>query len=300
VRVLFCGLGWRPIVDAIRARLPAGDEVALWDRRRPLEEAAREFEVLLPSNGGASRSVIEASPRLRLIQQPAVGVDGIDLEAAKERGIPVCNAPGTNSDSVAQAALLLMLALARRLKEAETAFERAEIGEPLGVELSGKVLGLIGLGRSGGRLKAAAEALGMRVLSVRSTDGEAELDALLAAADFVSLHCPLTPRTRGLLNRVTFGKMKSGAHLINCARGGIVDQAALEEALRSGRLRGAGLDVFEDEPWDPRASLFRRADVIALPHVAGSTEEAFGRIADITAGNIRRLADDRPLEHRIG
>jgi phosphoglycerate dehydrogenase-like enzyme len=300
VNVLFCGSGWRLIVDFVRERLPPDITIRARDLSLPLKDEVREIDVLLPSNARIDAGVIAAAPRLSFIQQPAVGVEGIDLEAARARSIPVCNAPGSNERSVAEAALLLMLALARRMPAAQRAFAEVRIGEPLGVELGEKTLGLIGgSGRSGSRLAAAADGLGMRVLSVGRSSSRADLLELAAASDFVSVHCPLTPATRGLIGAEFFARMRPGAHLINCARGGVVDRDALLAALESGRLGGAGLDTFWSEPWDPSDPLFQRGDVIALPHVAGSTREAFARIADIVAENIGRHRRGEPLLHRI-
>jgi phosphoglycerate dehydrogenase-like enzyme len=118
-------------------------------------------------------------------------------------------------------------------------------------------------------------------------------------ADVVSIHCPLTPETRGMIDREAFSAMKPGAFLVNCARGPIVDRSALVAALESGRLGGAGLDVYWEEPWDPADPLFGRDDVIAMPHIAGSTEEAYGRITDIVVENIRRAAAGEPVLHRV-
>jgi phosphoglycerate dehydrogenase-like enzyme len=300
VNVLFCGSGWRLMVDFIRERLPPGISIRARDLQKPLAEEVREVSVLLPSNAVIDAAVLAAAPRLELIQQPAVGTEAIDIEAARARGIPVCNAPGSNERSVAEAALLLMLALARRMPAAQRAFEEVRIGEPLGVELAGKTLGLIGGGgRSGSRLGAAAAGLGMRVLSVgRSSPREALLE-LAGASDFVSIHCPLTPATRGLVGAELFEHIKPGAMLINCARGGVVDKGALLDALASGKLGGAGLDTYWEEPWEPSDRIFQLDNVITLPHVAGSTRESFGRIADIVAENIGRHRRGEPLLHRI-
>jgi phosphoglycerate dehydrogenase-like enzyme len=158
---------------------------------------------------------------------------------------------------------------------------------------------VIGLGKSGSRLAVAAEALGMEVVGVRSTSSREELDALLARADFISLHLPLTPATRGLLGEAELALVKPGACVVNCARGPIIDRDALESALASGRLGGAGLDVFWEEPWDPDDPLFARDDVVTLPHVGGSTVEVFARVADLVAENIRRLMAGEELLHRI-
>lgn len=299
MKIVFCGSGWFEILDFIRARLPAGVSLEAWDRRTPLREALRGANVILPSNAPIDRAAIEAPAELLLVQQPAVGTDGIDLAAARARGVPVCNAPGTNPPSVAEAALFLMLALARRWKRAQRAFAEARIGVPLGIELCGKTLLVVGLGQSGSRVARAAEALGMRVLGARSSTPRAELLAMCTQADVLSVHCPLGPATRGLVDAEVLAALRPGALLVNCARGPIVDRSALEGALRSGHLAGAGLDVYWEEPWDPADPLLGRDDVVTLPHVAGSTEEAFGRIADIVVENVRRVTAGEPLLHRV-
>jgi phosphoglycerate dehydrogenase-like enzyme len=299
LEIVFCGTGWLPMVDAVRSRLPEGASLRVRDYVRPLPEEVAGAHVILPSNAHIDAEAIAAARDLRLIQQPAVGVEVVDLEAARGRGVPVCNAPGANADALAQNALLLILALARRLPEARRAFAERRIGVPLGRELTGKVLGVIGLGKSGSRLAVAAEALGMEVVGVRSTSSREELDALLARADFISLHLPLTPATRGLLGEAELALVKPGACVVNCARGPIIDRDALESALASGRLGGAGLDVFWEEPWDPDDPLFARDDVVTLPHVGGSTVEVFARVADLVAENIRRLMAGEELLHRI-
>jgi D-3-phosphoglycerate dehydrogenase len=299
MQVVFCGTGWFPVVDAIREKLPKGYVVRIRDIARPLVEEVKDAQVILPSNAVIGREAIEAARSLILIQQPAVGHEGIDLEAAKTRGIPVCNAPGTNSASVAEAAMLLLLACARRYRVAERSFAAATIGTPLGIELEHKTLGLVGLGQSGARVERAALALGMKVLPVRSTSTREDFEAMLSVSDFVSIHCPLNARTRGMFDARAFRAMKTGAFLINCARGAIVDRGAFEEALASGRLGGAGLDVFWQEPWDPLDPLYTREDVITLPHIAGSTTDSFERIAAIVAENVRRIASGEELIHRI-
>ncbi|MDI3284202.1 2-hydroxyacid dehydrogenase [Polyangium sp. 15x6] len=299
MHIVFCGTGWFPIVDAIRARLPLGVTLRSWDPGLPLAGQVEDADVLLPSNARLDADVIAAPRNLRLIQQPAVGTEGIDLAAARARGVPVCNAPGTNGQSVAEAALFLILALARRFPRASRAFAERSIGAPLGIELAGRTLGILGLGRSGAALARIAEALGMRILAARSTTSPEDVLDLAARADVISIHCPLTPKTRGLVGEAFLSRVKPGALLVNVARGPIVDRDALLHALETGRLGGAGLDVFWEEPWDPVDPLYRRDDVVVLPHVAGSTEEAFARIADIVAGNVHRLLRGEPLLHRI-
>ena len=281
--------------------MPADWQLTLWDRATPLDRllATGDVDVLFPSNAPISASVLAGSRGLRLIQQPAAGTDAIDLEAARTRGVPVCNAPGANHVSVAELALLLMLGLARRLPEAGPAFAAGTIGAPTGRELAGRRLGVVGVGLTGRAVARLGEALGMKVAAVGSQRSDAEWRALLSDSDVVSLHCPLTDATRGLIDDRALALMKPGALLINCARGPVVDRAALERALADGRLGGVGLDVLWDEPWDPADPLFAHPRVMVLPHVAGSTEEAFGRIADIAIDNIHRATRGAPLLHRV-
>ena len=299
MRVLFCGSGWRSFVDVIAARLPAEHEIAAWDLVRPLAEVVADVDVLLPSNAPIDAALLASATRLRLVQQPAAGTDNIDLAAARARGVPVCNAPGASATAVAEMALFLLLALVRRQPAASAAFAAARIGDPIGRELRGRRLGVVGLGRSGTALAAIARAMGMTVSSVTSRSTEAEWTELLATSDAISLHCPLGPATRHLVDDAAFARMKPGALLVNCARGPIVDRAALERALERGQLGGVGLDVFWDEPWDPADPLYRRPDVVVMPHVGGSTEECLGRVADIVAGNIARLIAGEELLHRV-
>jgi phosphoglycerate dehydrogenase-like enzyme len=209
----------------------------------------------------------------------------------------VCNAPGTNQVAVAEAALFLLLALARRAPAARDAFAAREVGVPLGIELAGRTLGIIGMGRVGSAVAERARALGMRVISLGRGGDRA---AFFAACDAISIHCPLTDDTRGLVDAAAFAAMKPGALLVNLARGGVIDRAALVEALRGDRLGGVGLDVHWTEPPDPGDPLYADPRVVALPHIAGSTEEAFARIADVVASNIARLERGEPLVNRVG
>src|SRR5688500_12794282 len=231
MRLLFCGSGWLDVVERIRARLAPDDELRAWDRTRPLVDEVADIDVLLPSNGLIDAAVISAARALRLIQQPAAGYEGIDVAAARGRGIPVCNAPGANHVSVAECALLLILALARRLPAARDAFARAAIGGPLGVELAGRTLGVVGLGRTGSALAERATALGMQVIGLTSRSTAADRAAFWPRCDVISLHCPLNDDTRGLIGAAALAAMKPGALLVNLARGGIIDRPALEAAL---------------------------------------------------------------------
>jgi phosphoglycerate dehydrogenase-like enzyme len=299
MRLLFCGSGWLPMIDRVAARLPEGSSIERWDLTTPLVEVVRDIDVLLPSNAHITADVIAAAAKLRLIQQPAAGTEGIDKPAAAARDIPVCNAPGTNHVSVAELALYLLLALARRAPVAARRFAAREVGAPLGIELAGKTLGIIGMGRSGTALADRARALGMTVIALRRGATAADRHAFFSACDAVSIHCPLTPETRGLVGAEALARMKPGAFLINVARGGVIDRGALVEALAAGRLGGVGLDVHWHEPPDPADPLYLDPRVVALPHVAGSTEEAFARIADVVVENLRRIVAGEPLLHRV-
>jgi phosphoglycerate dehydrogenase-like enzyme len=298
VRLLYCGSGWLPIVDHLAAALPDAT-LARWDRREPLARCVADIDVLLPSNAAITAEVIAAAPQLRLIQQPAAGTEHIDRAAALTRGIPICNAPGANHVAVAELALYLLLGLARRAPLHASTFAARTIGEPVGFELAGKTLGIVGMGRSGSALADRARALGMTVIALGRDATVGDRAAFFGAAHAFSLHCPLTPATRGLVDTAAFAAMRPGALLINCARGGIVDRAALEAALTRGLLGGVGLDVLWDEPGDPAEPLFADPRVMVLPHVAGSTTEAFARITAIVVENVGRLVRGEPLLHRV-
>jgi phosphoglycerate dehydrogenase-like enzyme len=299
MRLLFCGSGWLPVVDQIAARLPDGASITCWDRRIALTAAVADVDVILPSNAAITPEVVHAAPRLRLIQQPAAGTEHIDRTAAAARAIPICNAPGANHISVAETALFLLLALARRAPVAARAFAARELGVPLGLELAGKTLGVIGLGRSGAAVAERARALGMTVISLGRGATPEQRFAFFAAAHAVTIHCPLTPETRGLVDAAALAAMRPGALLVNCARGAVIDRAALLASLATPHLGGVGLDVHWTEPPDPADPIYADPRVLALPHVGGSTVEAFSRIAEIVIENLARLAADQPLLHRV-
>ena len=236
-----------------------------------------------------------AQPRLRVVGRAGVGVDNIDVAAARQVGVIVVNAPLASTDAVAEHTLALMLALARRLPQADASLRRGEWrkSEFLGTELGGKTLGLIGLGRIGAAVAERARALGMAVVAYDPLLSPEEiavrgarplgLQALLAEADYLSLHVPLTPDTRGLLDAHALARLRPGARVVCTARGGLVDEAALLAALDTGRLAGAALDVFEEEPPRP-GPLLNHPALILTPHIAAQTVEAQARAAlDIVA-----------------
>ena len=254
---------------------------------------------------------IAAAPKLRLIQKIGVGVNTIDLEAARARGIAVCNLPGTNSRAVAEMTLLLMLGALRRVAhlDAETRAGRGW-SQPTALqdglfELAGRKVGLVGYGAVPKILAPVLQTLGCEVLyTAQSPKPDAigsfrSMGALLSESDIVSLHIPETPETRGRINAVAIARMKPGAVLVNTARGGLVDQAALVAALRSGHLAAAGLDVFTAEPTDPADPLLSLPNVVLTPHVAWLTTGTFARSFSIAAENCRRLEHGQPLLHQV-
>jgi D-3-phosphoglycerate dehydrogenase len=241
--------------------------------------------------------VLEAGKQLRVVGRAGVGYDNIDVDAATQRGIVVVNARGAPSISTAEHTLALLLALVRHIPQAYASLRRGEWrrSDFVGVELRGKTLGLIGLGRIGAEVAKRVVALEMRVLAydpfVSSEHARrlgvtlVSLDELLAQADFVSIHTPLTRDTRGLLNAAAFARMKPGARLVNAARGELVDSRALLEALDRGHLAGAALDVFDIEP-PPLGPLVLHERVIAVPHLGASTEEAQVAVSLEVAGHV--------------
>jgi len=254
---------------------------------------------------------IAATPKLRLIQKIGVGVNTIDLEAARARGIAVCNLPGTNSRAVAEMTLLLMLGALRRVAhlDAETRAGRGW-SQPTALqdglfELAGRKVGLVGYGAVPKILAPVLQTLGCEVLyTAQSPKPDAigsfrSMGALLSESDIISLHIPETPETRGRINAVAIARMKPGAVLVNTARGGLVDQAALVAALRSGHLAAAGLDVFTAEPTDPADPLLSLPNVVLTPHVAWLTTGTFARSFSIAAENCRRLEHGQPLLHQV-
>ncbi|MCM3879463.1 MAG: hypothetical protein ND807_05080 [Vicinamibacterales bacterium] len=274
-------------------------------------EEIADAEVLLHVLEPVGVATIDRAPRLRLIQKLGIGVDTIDLDLARQRGIAVCNMPGTNTRAVAELTLLLMLATLRRLTDLDHLIRAGqgwavadESIDGLG-ELGGRTVGLVGFGAVGRCLAPMLTAVGATVTytDVREVPGAAgrflTLDDLLSSADIVSLHVPLTAETAGMMNAAAFSKMKAGSILINAARGRLVDEPALLDALRRRHLRGAGLDVFNTEPVETSNPLLRCPNVIATPHLAWLTAETISRSLAVFAENCRRLRHGQELLHRV-
>jgi phosphoglycerate dehydrogenase-like enzyme len=299
---------------ALSARLTALDGLDIVicpedDDHRFLAEM-RDAEVLWHVLKPCTAPVIAASPKLRLIQKIGIGVNTIDVETAAARGIAVCNLPGSNAPAVAEMALMLMLATLRRLPQVDAGlragrfYPSPDLQDHLR-ELGGRTVGLLGYGAVPQRLTPALKALGCRVIyhSRSRVDGAAAefvpFQRLLAESDVLSLHVPLTGETARIIDAAALARMKPGAILVNTARGGLVDQAALAAALTSGRLLGAGLDVFVHEPPDPEDPLFALDNVVVAPHLAWVTGETFDRSFATAAENCRRLAAGEPLLNRV-
>lgn len=275
---------------------------------------AREIadaEVLLHVLQPVTAAMIAQAPRLKLVQKLGVGVNTIDLEACKLACVAVANMPGVNSQAVAEMALALMLSVLRRLTYLDPLTRRGEGWAPDpdlidgAGEIAGRTVGFVGYGASASRLGAALEALGATVIYTARSPKPGlpgrfvSFNQLLAAADIISLHLPLTDETQGLIGPAALAAMKPGAILINTARGGLVDEAALVAALRSGNLRGAGIDVFTQEPVDPANPLLTLPTVVVAPHQAWLTPETLDRSLAVAFHNCRRIASGHPLLNRI-
>ncbi|MFL5819058.1 MAG: 2-hydroxyacid dehydrogenase [Solirubrobacteraceae bacterium] len=288
-------------------RLVAEHEVDLWRERLPptpgqlRQRASRADGLLCLLTDRIDADLIAACPRLRVISNFAVGCDNVDVPAARARGIALGYTPGVLTETTADLAFALILAIARRLPEGMAAVAAGEwlSWEPgwlLGRDVHSATLGIVGLGRIGQAVARRARGFGMEILHTRARGGM-PLDDLLARSDFVSLHCPLTPLTRHLIAEAQLRAMKPTAYLVNTSRGGVVDQAALERALREGWIAGAGLDVTDPEPLPPDHSLLGAPNLIVVPHVGSATHATRERMADLAVDNLLAGLAGRPMPH---
>jgi len=281
-------------------------DAALWSKRDELIARVADARAIIVRNATqVDAELLAAAPALKVVARMGVGLDNIDLETCKARGIEVCPAIGANAASVAEyviaAALILLRGRALRSTQRLVDGEWPRESLARGVELAGRTLGIIGFGSIGQVMAAKGAAMGMQIIAYDAmlpADAPAwnaarytSLEDLIAEADVISLHCPLTPETRGLIGTAELARMKPGAILVNSARGGIVDEAACASALRSGHLGGAALDTFDTEPIKPETgALFEGlGNIILTPHVAGVTQEANKRISDVAVVNVRRI-----------
>lgn len=301
----------RELFSDVIKRLEEYYEVEVWDKYQPppydkLLEKARVVDALASLlTDRIDCNLLTEARKLRIVSQYAVGYDNIDVGCATKKGVYVTNTPGVLTEATAELTWALLMAVSRRIVEADHfvrwgEWERLRTGwHPkmmLGVELKGKTIGIIGLGRIGSRVAEFARAFGMRVVYydvVRRRDVEEgmgveykPLEELLSESDFISVHTPLTEETKHLINYERLKKAKKGAILINTSRGAVVDTEALVRALREGRLAGAGLDVFEEEPLDPNHPLTAFKNVVLVPHIGSATYETRHKMAELVADNL--------------
>ena len=277
------------------------------------EEVIRRIadaDIVLGNKTPVSRRVFAQCPNVKLLCLVSTGYNVVDIQAAKEHGVPVCNVPAYGTDMVAQFAIGLLLEICHHVQLHNEAVHAGEWERcpsfcfwkaPI-LELSGKTMGIIGFGRIGRAVGRIAKALGMKVLATGSRkcpEGEAiadyvDLDTVLRGSDVVSLHCPLFPETEKLINADTIAKMKDGAILINNSRGGLLDEQAVAEALNCGKLSAAGLDVVTVEPITADNPLLAAKNCIITPHISWAASQCRQRIIDITAANIRGFLEGKP------
>jgi D-3-phosphoglycerate dehydrogenase len=309
------------LADSGLAILRAADDVDLDYRpglkgEELLKEVAASDALITRSGTAVTKELVNAGTRLRIVGRAGVGLDNVDVEACTERGILVINAPMANIMSATEHTMAMLLALCRNIPEAHASVKRGEWTRAkfMGMELNEKTLGIIGLGRIGSRVTTRARAFGMKVIAydpyippVRFQENGAEqvtLDALLARADVITVHTPLTDETRGMLGVNEIAKMKPGAVVLNIARGGIYEEQALADALNAGRIAGAAIDVYTDEPPRKEHPLVTAKNIILSPHIGANTIEAQDRVAvqtsemviDALRGSIFVSAVNLPFE----
>jgi glyoxylate reductase len=277
-------------------RLASAHEIEVWPEQLPpgseeLLSRAPELDGLLSLlTDPVDAELLDAAQRLRAISNYAVGVDNVDLDAATARGIPVGNTPGVLTDTTADLAVALMLGISRHLVEGDAYVRRGEwrtweTGLLLGHDLHGATVGIVGFGRIGQAVARRLEGFGCELL-YSSRSGGAPLDELLERSDFVSLHPPLTPETRGLIGDEALARVKPTAYLVNTARGPIVDSHALARALHDGRIAGAALDVTDPEPLPADHPLLEAPNLLVLPHLGSATHATRERMADMAVDNL--------------
>jgi phosphoglycerate dehydrogenase-like enzyme len=314
LKVLFVGQPGNldPWFDDVVTAIGEAHAVALFDPADELESQLRGVAVVVDQGGIGSRATIQAAAAagVKLWQVLGTGMDHVDVQYILDQGLPLANTPGPfSSVALAEHALFLMLYFAKQFPLAQRNVRRGAFYRPMNEELAGATLGLVGLGASGRELAKRAAVLDMQIvgldtqpppaadldrLGVTCLGGPEALDSLLGQSDYVSMHVPLTRRTRHMLNARALACMQPHSVLVNVARGEVVDEVALVCALRSGKLRGAGIDVFAHEPLDPDNPLLELDNVVLTPHVAGVTTGTSRRRAGAVAENVRRIAAGFP------
>jgi glyoxylate reductase len=300
----------RKLPGAALERLVSAHEVEVWPERLPptrerLVARVTDVEGLLCMlTDEIDAALLDHAPLLTVISNYAVGYDNIDVAAAAARGIRVGNTPDVLTDATADLTLALLLAIARKLPQEFAAVREGrwrpwEPGHNLGADVHGQTLGLIGFGRIGQAVAKRASGFDMRVLHSDSRSDQTATNELLATSDFVSLHTPLTPRTHHLIDAAALARMKPSAFLINTARGGIVDQVALAEALHNRTIAGAALDVTDPEPLAAADPLLKAPNLIVVPHIGSATKRTRERMADLAVDNLMAGLDGKPLPHEV-
>ena len=320
MKVLFLGQlnNLEPWFRDVVAAVGEAHQVVLWDADAPFGPQIRDAQVVVDQGGGVgTRAMIDAGAAagVKLWQVLGTGLDHVDVQYILDRGLTLANTPGPfSSVALAEHALFLMLYFAKHFPATQHNMTTGTFYRPMNDELDGATLGLIGLGASARELARRAAACDMRLLGIdlqpppadvleafgiRYLGGPESLDMLLAESDYVSIHVPLTRRTRHMIDARALAVLRPGSILINVARGGIVDQAALVDALQRRSLRGAGLDVFAVEPLEADSPLLQLDNVVLTPHVAGGTTGTSRRRAEAVADNIRRTAAGLPPLYTI-
>ncbi len=294
------------VLDAAKSVLSYDNKTGL--SADDLKKIIGEYDgIIIRSATKLTKDILSAATKLKVVARAGVGVDNVDLAYAKEKGIAVMNTPGGSTSAVAELALAMMLGMARRLTEADGSMKAGKWEKKTmeGVQLAGKTLGIIGMGRIGRKLAQYCRALGMTTIGydpIVTADAEGltrvSLDNVLRMSDYISLHVPLTPETKHVVNDAAIAKMKKGVRILNCARGGVIDEAALARALDSGQVAGAGLDVFEAEP--PAAgSVATHPKVIATPHIGAATAEAQSSVSSEAAEIIVHYVKTGEIMNRV-
>lgn len=285
-----------------------GFDVVPATSREDLERALRGSDALVVRSATkVDEALLEMAPSLRVVARAGVGVDNIDLDAATRRGIAVFNAPNANTTAAAELTVALILAALRHIADADRSIREGRWDRAAfkGAELAGRRLGLVGAGRIGREVAARCRAFEMTVLACDpylSESDEVELCALervLAESDVVSLHVPLNDETRHLIDADRLAQMRRGSYLVNVSRGGVIDEEALVDALESGHLAGAALDVFENEPLPATSPLLRAPNLVLTPHLGASTGEAQARVASEVAETVRRALAEGDLSSAV-
>lgn len=307
---------FRPWCQDVLNAISGKHEVAVYDDTQPIKDQFRDVSVVIDQGGHVgTQEMMDAAANADLWQIMSIGYEHVDIDHIKSKGIPVANVPGqTSAVSLAQCALMFILTLAHRLNDCRHNFDAGHWLEPCGIELEGKTLGVVGLGESGRRLAILGHALGMIVLGANRTPLNQgtqrslhlthtyplnQLDTLIRKSDVVSLHLSLADDTRNIIDARRFGMMKPTAWLINVARGRLIDEAALCNALIDKKLGGAGLDVFVSEPPDARHPVFSLPNVVVTPHIAGFTDGSSRKRAETIAANVDRVAQGFEPLHLI-